>query len=95
MHSAQFSKREQQTVLSIITQLKKDKNVKEFLKPVDYKGLGLFDYTLVIKRPMDIETVTKNIKAQKYRSFKECIKDINLIWQNCMTYNRENSGIYL
>ena len=95
MLSNYLSKKQQQSIQSIIQSLKLDKNSKEFLKPVDYKGLNLYDYTTVIKQPMDLDTVNRNFKAGKYRGFQECMNDINLIWRNCMTYNREDSGIYM
>ena len=59
----------------------------EFMHPVDYKGLGLDDYPLIVKVPMDISTVKKKVKAGKYQESKEALVDIQLIWDNCRTYN--------
>ena len=94
MQSSYLSKRDISAIQAILKALKSDPNSDEFLKPVDYKGLNLYDYTTVIKKPMDLDTVTKNFKAGKYRGFQKCMKDVDLIWTNCMTYNREDSGIY-
>jgi hypothetical protein len=63
----------------------------EFLYPVDYKGLGLDDYPLIIKNPMDISTVKRRIKQGKYVSLNEVISDLNLIWENCRLYNMVGS----
>jgi len=63
----------------------------EFLYPVDYKGLGLDDYPLIIKNPMDISTVKRRIKQAKYVSLSEVITDLNLIWENCRLYNMVGS----
>lgn len=56
-----------------------------FLKPVDRKKVK--DYYTVIRRPMDLETILKKIKAQKYHSRHEFLGDIELILQNCEQYN--------
>jgi len=84
-----------QAFKQILLTLKQDKNAKEFLKPVDYNGLHLYDYITVISKPMDLDTVSRNFKTGKYKTAEEVVEDINLIWTNCMKYNVENSGIYL
>ena len=65
-----------------------------FHYPVNFKELGLLDYPIVIKNPMDLSTMRKNIKNNKYVSIKSFIEDLNLIWSNCKQYNLENSEIY-
>ena len=65
-----------------------------FLQPVDYIGLGLTDYLTIVKTPMDISTVKKNLKENKYCSVQEVINDIMLIWKNCKNYNIEGSEIH-
>ena len=57
-------------------------------------GLGLADYFDIIKNPMDLGTVRKNLKANKYKYVEEVLADIQLIWDNCKTYNAEGSVIY-
>ena len=74
--------------LEIVKALEKCPEASNFLKPVDYKGLGLVDYPFVIKIPMDLSTVRKKIKAEKYACIEEVIEDIVLIWENCRTYNQ-------
>ena len=59
-------KSEQQVFRTLLQTLKSDKNAKEFLKPVDYKTLNLYDYTTVITKPMDLDTVSRNLKAGHY-----------------------------
>lgn len=41
----------------------------------------------VIKRPMDLGTVLKKVKAQSYKDKKDFAADLDLIWSNCMEYN--------
>ena len=47
------------------------------------------DYFNVIKHPMDIGSMLKKLKQLQYKSKKEFVDDLNLIWTNCLDYNRE------
>nr|POE93217.1 transcriptional activator spt7 [Quercus suber] len=45
------------------------------------------DYSNVIKHPMDIGTMIRKLKQFSYKSKKEFVEDLNLIWGNCLKYN--------
>ncbi|KAK4960382.1 Transcriptional activator spt7 [Elasticomyces elasticus] len=45
------------------------------------------DYHQVIKNPMDIGSMIKKLKQLSYKSKKEFVDDLNLIWANCLRYN--------
>jgi bromodomain-containing factor 1 len=77
--------------LELIKSLEKIPEAVSFLKPVDYKVLGLVDYPFIIKNPMDLSTVRKKIKSDKYSSIEEVLEDLMLIWENCRTYNQAGS----
>lgn len=47
------------------------------------------DYYDVIKNPMDLGLMLKNVKSGKYRSKEGFRKDLDLIWDNCLLYNSE------
>jgi transcriptional activator SPT7 len=47
------------------------------------------DYYNIIKHPMDIGTMMKKLKSLQYKSKKEFVDDLNLIWSNCLTYNTD------
>jgi transcriptional activator SPT7 len=47
------------------------------------------DYFHIIKQPMDIGTMIKKLKSFSYRSKREFVGDLNLIWANCLTYNAD------
>ncbi len=47
------------------------------------------DYYNIIKYPMDLGTVMKKLKALQYKSKKEFVEDLQIIWQNCLTYNAD------
>lgn len=47
------------------------------------------DYYTIIKQPMDIGTMQKKLKAFQYKSKKEFVDDLHLIWNNCLKYNSD------
>lgn len=47
------------------------------------------DYYNIIKEPMDLGTLMKNLKNIVYKSKSEFAKDVMLIWDNCLTYNAD------
>jgi transcriptional activator SPT7 len=47
------------------------------------------DYYSIIKHPMDIGTMMKKLKNFQYKSKKEFVDDLHLIWQNCLRYNTD------
>ena len=73
--------------------IEKDHQAIDFLEPVDYIALNILDYPKIITHPMDLGTVKKNLLEHKYSNFKEFLDDINLIWNNCRTYNLPGSEI--
>ena len=79
--------------LSLIKSLERLPEAVNFLKPVDFKSLGLLDYLQIIKTPMDLSTIRKKIKQEKYSTIEEVIEDIVLIWDNCRAYNQSGSVI--
>jgi transcriptional activator SPT7 len=47
------------------------------------------DYYNIIKHPMDIGTMMKKLKNFQYKSKKDFVDDLNLIWSNCLKYNAD------
>ncbi|KAL1301641.1 hypothetical protein AAFC00_005864 [Neodothiora populina] len=47
------------------------------------------DYFHIIKHPMDIGSMIKKLKSLAYKSKKEFVSDLSLIWTNCLTYNAD------
>lgn len=47
------------------------------------------DYYNVISKPMDIGTMLKKLKSLGYKSKKDFVDDLNLIWSNCLKYNQD------
>jgi len=73
--------------------IEKDGQAYEFLQPVDYVALNILDYPKIITHPMDLGTVKKNLLNGDYKIIQDFMSDINLIWQNCRTYNLPGSEI--
>jgi hypothetical protein len=66
-----------------------------FLEPVDWRGLELFDYPTIIKKPMDLGTIKRKLERNQYISAAYCVADIRRVWSNCMTYNSVGSDFYV
>ena len=43
---------------------------------------------------MDLGTMSKKLRNFEYKSKQDFIKDLNLIWDNCLTYNTVPDSIY-
>ena len=41
---------------------------EDFKQPVDHKALRLVDYPLIIRNPMDFNTIRKKVKDNKYKN---------------------------
>ncbi|KAL4471793.1 hypothetical protein ABPG72_008811 [Tetrahymena utriculariae] len=79
----------------ILNNLINDPESGEFRKPVYYKALGLEDYKKIIKKPMDLNSVRRNLNKNSYEFLEEILDDIQLVWNNCKLYNEQGSWIYL
>jgi bromodomain-containing factor 1 len=79
---------------SYIQQLKKSPNAEPFLEPVNPIKLGIPDYFDVVKEPMDLSTVEKNLRTNQYSTVNQFHADINKIWMNSYRYNQKGSDIY-
>lgn len=55
--------------------------------------MGLLDYAFLIKNPMDLGTIDTKLKDDRYETVEEVLDDIQLVWDNCKTYNSQNTVI--
>lgn len=60
-----------------------------FVKPVNKKVVK--DYYMIVKEPMDLETIERKVKSHKYHSRKEFLDDVEKILNNCILYNGKES----
>ena len=65
-----------------------------FSEPVDPDKLQLKDYFKIIKRPMDLGTVRRNLDKGMYKVPKLMYHDIKLTFDNAMLFNPEGSDVH-
>ncbi|KAF2813671.1 transcriptional activator spt7 [Mytilinidion resinicola] len=71
----------------VLMELKATEHAHPFLQRVNKREAP--DYYIVIKHPMDIGTMMKKLKGLQYKSKKEFVDDLMLIWSNCLKYNAD------
>ncbi|KAI9690769.1 MAG: hypothetical protein M1822_008388 [Bathelium mastoideum] len=76
-----------------IKNVKKVKDAKPFLNPVDPVGMGIPTYPDIIKNPMDLNTMEKKLKASEYSSVADFVSDFDLMIQNCHTFNGPHHAV--
>ncbi|MCQ2819553.1 MAG: GNAT family N-acetyltransferase [archaeon] len=76
----------------IITKAKTHKSAWPFLEPVDKEKVP--DYYDMIKEPMDLQTLEKNLESGNYKCKEHFVKALNLIFSNCKTFNPKNSVFF-
>ena len=74
-------------LLKIITAIKKLKEAYEFLEQVDYIKYNIPDYLDIIKYPKDLSMIQFNLENDTYKTIQSFLNDVQLIWDNCYTYN--------
>ncbi|CAH1777107.1 unnamed protein product [Owenia fusiformis] len=74
----------------IQTKMKVVENSWPFHKPVNKKFVK--DYYEIIKHPMDLDTLLKNVQKHKYHTRHEFIEAAELIAVNCVKYNGNDSN---
>jgi len=92
----EFGKKEineetKKNLIKIIQSILNDPQSYEFSFPVDFKKYNILDYPLIIKYPSDLNTVKNKLNENKYNSIQECLNDIQLIWDDCKTFNPPQS----
>lgn len=57
------------------------------MEPVDPSKFGIDDYFEIIEEPMDFGTIKKKLFNNVYENVNEYIRDMNLVFDNCVEYN--------
>ncbi|KAG0100382.1 ATPase AAA domain-containing protein 2B [Podila epicladia] len=70
---------------TIVDELFKERKFKPFFRPVEPEES--VDYYEVVKKPMDLTTITDKINDHKYLEVKEFLADIDQIVENATLYN--------
>ncbi|GKU15951.1 unnamed protein product [Fusarium langsethiae] len=58
-----------------------------FMDPVDAEGLNIPHYYSIIKKPMDLNKISRMLKNGDITSVKDFDKNVRLIFTNCYTFN--------
>ncbi|KAK1275339.1 Transcription factor GTE4 [Acorus gramineus] len=80
---------------ALLSRLMKHKHGWVFNKPVDVKALGLHDYHIIIKHPMDLGTIKSRLSKNWYKSPREFAEDVRLTFRNAMTYNPKGQDVHV
>ena len=80
----------------IICYLRNCNGSEVFDKPAYSDNTEWKNYLEIIKKPIDLSLIEKNLLDPSfYINTEEIYHDFQLIWDNCKKYNKEDSAIYL
>ncbi|CAH0479373.1 unnamed protein product [Peronospora belbahrii] len=79
--------------LALVDRLLQEEASDLFSRPVDPEIDGCPNYLSVIDQPMDLGTIRSRAEANFYRKWKLFKKDIELVWQNCRTFNAPDTMV--
>jgi hypothetical protein len=71
LHKDDFTK-----CVKLLESVEADPGCEPFLFPVQWQELQLLDYPSIVKRPMDFDTLKKNLLAAKYSTYEEYLLDL-------------------
>jgi hypothetical protein len=81
------------SALKFINSLWKGNQAYFFHEPVDPVKLEIPNYFQVVKTPMDLSTAKKKLQNNMYDSPRQFLEDVNLIYDNCIAFNGEESFV--
>ena len=76
-------------LLHLLNDMQNHNSAWPFLQPVNKDEVH--DYYEVIKEPMDLSTMEEKLEKDMYPQPEDFIRDATLIFNNCRTYNTENT----
>ncbi|XP_060876907.1 nucleosome-remodeling factor subunit NURF301 isoform X2 [Metopolophium dirhodum] len=79
-------------LLKLVKQIHSHKSAWPFMEPVDPHEAP--DYYNVVKEPMDLNCIGKNVTDKKYKNLTEFIRDMIKVFDNCRYYNPRESQFY-
>lgn len=86
-------KHQQKHALLAIKAVKRLKDARPFLQPVDPVKLDIPFYFNYIKRPMDLSTIERKLNLGAYEVPEEITEDFNVMVSNSVRFNGPNAGI--
>lgn len=90
--NSQVQKNWRKSIMLVWKSIASHKYANVFMHPVtDDEAPG---YHSIIKRPMDLSTIKKNIENGGIRCTSEFHRDVMLMFQNALMYNREDHDVH-
>lgn len=83
----------EQSVQSLLEQVRLHENAEPFLEPVDAVALNCPTYYQEIKNPMDFSTMFHKLRSHLYGKPEDVTKDVKLIVSNCEKFNGKEAVI--
>lgn len=80
-------KHQQKHALMAIKAVKRLKDARPFLQPVDIVALNIPLYYNYVKRPMDLSTIEKKLNVNAYATPEQITEDFNLMVSNSIAFN--------
>ncbi|XP_056018158.1 nucleosome-remodeling factor subunit BPTF-like isoform X3 [Ostrea edulis] len=87
-----LQEKDYENVHRLVKSMQSHKMAWPFLEPVDPSEVP--DYYAVIKDPMDLQTVEKNLMERKYLRLCDFVKDVTKVFDNCRLYNPADTPFY-
>ncbi|EHN01049.1 Bdf1p [Saccharomyces cerevisiae x Saccharomyces kudriavzevii VIN7] len=86
-------KHQQKHALLAVKAVKRLKDARPFLQPVDPVKLDIPFYFNYVKRPMDLSTIERKLNVGAYEFPEQITEDFNLMVNNSIRFNGPNAGI--
>lgn len=86
-------KHQQKHAVMTIKAVKRLKDARPFLQPVNPVALNIPFYFNHIKRPMDLSTIERKLNVNAYETPEQVTADFNLMVENCVSFNGPNAMI--
>ncbi|SJM86864.1 related to Bromodomain-containing factor 1 [Zygosaccharomyces bailii] len=80
-------KHQQKHALMTIKAVKRLKDARPFLRPVNPAALNIPFYFNYIKRPMDLSTIERKLSVSAFETPEQVTEDFNLMVDNCIRFN--------
>lgn len=88
-----LAKHQVKFALASLRAVKRLRDAGPFLTPVDIVKLNIPTYFDFVKNPMDLSTMERKVTAGEYGSAGEFMDDMDLIVNNCVLFNGQESDI--
>jgi beta-glucosidase-like glycosyl hydrolase len=73
-------------LIVLLTSLFESGEGEPWLKPIDEAKSNCPGYYRTIRKPMDLETITRKLSDKKYKDIQTVLADVKRIVLNCRTY---------